>query len=187
MIVSLKYNCNLLDSINLFIFRIKIFKKYSLLGEGENKVFCPSRFKIVKGVGKSIYPLVAFDSALRDAGIGDYNLVKVSSILPADCKYTDDIEMTKGSILYAAYATTTISAGQTAGVGVAVAKAKSFKENGVIFENTDLSDPAEALKQMCINAMDNREREIDYINICTHTICGEENLYVSAIAAVVMW
>lgn len=150
-------------------------------------MFCPNKFKIVKGVGKSKYPLVAFDCALQDAGIGDYNLVKVSSILPASCQYTLDIDMPKGSILYAAYATTTVSLGQSSGVGVAVAKAKLPEENGVIFENTAINDPADVLKKMCINAMDNRKREIEYINVCTQTICGEENLYVSAIAAVVMW
>ena len=150
-------------------------------------LFCPNKYKIVKGVGKSPYPLVAFDLALQNAGIGDYNLVKVSSILPANCQYTRDIDMPKGSILYAAYATRTISWGQSSGVGVAVAKAKSSEENGVIFEHTALYDPADVLKRMCTSAMENRNRAIESINVCTQTICGEENLYVSAIAAIVMW
>lgn len=151
------------------------------------KLFCPSQYKIVKGVGKSLYPLVAFDLALQNAGIGDYNLVKVSSILPATCQYAVDIDMPKGSILYAAYATTTISVGQSAGVGVAVAKAQSSDENGVIFEHTALDDPADILKRMCVSAMENRNRTAEYINVCTQTVFGEDNLYVSAIAAVVMW
>ena len=150
-------------------------------------MFCPSKFKIVKGVGKSLYPLVAFDIALQNAGIGDYNLVKVSSILPAGCMYTENIDMIKGSILYAAYASSTISFGQSSSVGVAIAKACSFDENGVIFEHTALDDPTDVLKGMCISAMDSRNRKIDHINLCTQTIVGEENLYVSAIAAVVMW
>ena len=150
-------------------------------------MFLPKRYKIVKGIGKSVYPLVAFDSALQNAGIGDYNLVKVSSILPAACQYTEDIDLAKGSILYAAYATTTVLVGQSASVGVAIAKAQSSEENGVIFEHTALDDTTNILKKMCISAMDNRDRKIDYINVCTQTIYGEENLYVSAIAAVVMW
>lgn len=148
---------------------------------------CPSKFKIVKGVGKSEYPLVAFDFALQDAGIGDYNLVRVSSILPANCEYTSDIDIPKGSIIYAAYATTTISQEQLSSVGVAVAKAKCLDENGVIFETTALNDSSETLERMCIDAMEKRKREIDYVNVCTQSICGEKNLYVSAIAAVVMW
>lgn len=150
-------------------------------------MFLPSKYKIVKGIGKSIYPLVAFDSALQNAGIGDYNLVKVSSILPATCQYTEDIDMPKGSILYAAYATTTVLFGQSSSVGVAIAKARSSEENGVIFEHTAIDDPTNILKKMCTSAMANRTREIDSINVCTQTIYGEENLYVSAIAAVVMW
>ena len=150
-------------------------------------MFCPSKFKVVKGVGKSPYPLVAFDRALQNAGIGDYNLVKVSSILPANCKFTENIDMPKGSILYAAYATTTISVGETSSVGVAVAKATSSEDNGVIFEHSSLDNPSETLKRMCISAMENRERIIESINVCAQTIYGEKNLYVSAIAAVVMW
>jgi len=38
--------------------------------------FCPQYYKVVSGVGKSQYPLVAFDNALRDAGIGDFNIIQ---------------------------------------------------------------------------------------------------------------
>ena len=39
-----------------------------------------------KGVGREIKELQSFESALRDAGISEYNLVAVSSILPPSCK-----------------------------------------------------------------------------------------------------
>ena len=42
-------------------------------------------YTIVSGVGKGLTSLSAFDNALLNAGVGDYNLVKVSSILPAKC------------------------------------------------------------------------------------------------------
>jgi pyruvoyl-dependent arginine decarboxylase len=54
---------------------------------GQNYLFAAN----VNGIGKSQYPLVAFDNALRNAGIGDFNLVKVSSIIPASCVYQERI------------------------------------------------------------------------------------------------
>ena len=41
---------------------------------------------IVSGCGKAKEKLASFEMALRDAGIAEYNLVKVSSILPPNCK-----------------------------------------------------------------------------------------------------
>jgi arginine decarboxylase len=39
-----------------------------------------------KGDGKHKHNLQSFEAALRDAGIAEYNLVRVSSIYPPDCK-----------------------------------------------------------------------------------------------------
>lgn len=39
-----------------------------------------------KGNGKSKEKLTSFEMALRDAGIAEFNLVKVSSIMPPHCK-----------------------------------------------------------------------------------------------------
>ena len=40
----------------------------------------------ISGCGKAKEKLASFEMALRDAGIAEYNLVKVSSILPPNCK-----------------------------------------------------------------------------------------------------
>lgn len=48
-------------------------------------LFLPKYYKIISGSGERKFPLAAFDKALRDAGIGDFNLVKVSGILSAHC------------------------------------------------------------------------------------------------------
>lgn len=63
------------------------------------------KYKISGGKGKSDSRLVSFDKALLDAGVGNYNLVRLSSILPARCVKTDDIDLTEGSLLPIAYAT----------------------------------------------------------------------------------
>lgn len=46
----------------------------------------PKKCFMTKGVGVHIEKLASFELALRDAGIANYNLVKVSSIFPPNCK-----------------------------------------------------------------------------------------------------
>ena len=46
----------------------------------------PSKFFFTKGVGVAREQLSAYELALRDAGIAQFNLVSVSSILPPGCK-----------------------------------------------------------------------------------------------------
>jgi len=40
------------------------------------------KIKITSGVGSGPTPLAAFDAALRDAGIENYNLIPLSSVIP---------------------------------------------------------------------------------------------------------
>lgn len=65
--------------------------------------FCPNHYKLSSGYGVSLHRLVSFDNALISAQISDYNLVKVSSILPAKCVLSNVITLKKGSIVYIAY------------------------------------------------------------------------------------
>lgn len=46
----------------------------------------PTKAFITKGVGKHKEKLTSFEMALRNAGIAQFNLVKVSSIFPPNCK-----------------------------------------------------------------------------------------------------
>lgn len=46
----------------------------------------PKKIFLTKGVGINKDKLASFEAALRDAGIAEYNLVSVSSILPPNCK-----------------------------------------------------------------------------------------------------
>lgn len=55
---------------------------------GYNKMV-PSQVFFTKGVGKHKDKLQSFELALRKAGIERYNLVRVSSIFPPNCKIID--------------------------------------------------------------------------------------------------
>ena len=151
---------------------------------------CPRNYKIVSGVGKSQFPLVAFDNALRDAGIGDYNLVKVSSVLPANCVYREIIPEKKGSIIYAAYSVLTLENGEAGMTAVAVAVPTITQESGIIFESS-LTNAKQNLeehtRQMCVEAMENRGKLILEIKSTSNKVEGEPNCFISAVSAVVMW
>lgn len=153
-------------------------------------MYLPKHYKIVSGSGESKFPLVAFDKALRNAGIGDFNLVKVSSILPAQCMYSEEITLTPGSIIYAAYASITITKGENGQTAVAVATSKNRDENGVIFETStkeNLEDCEMLVENMCNEAMEERSRKVEKIEKSSQRIFATSEMFVSAISAVVMW
>lgn len=52
----------------------------------ENAGFTPSRIFLTKGKGVATTKLVSFEMALRDAGISQLNMVRVSSICPPGCR-----------------------------------------------------------------------------------------------------
>lgn len=148
----------------------------------------PQYYTIVSGRGESEYKLVSFDKALIDAGIGDYNLVKVSSIIPAGCIFRNAIDITKGSILYAAFAKQIVQNGQSGSTAVAVALPEKQDENGVIFEeSSDNNNAEDVVRNMCKAAMFNRGRSVANIKYSSIAIQGIPGKYVCGISAVVMW
>ncbi len=50
--------------------------------------FVPKELFLTKGVGVHKEKLVSFEMALRKAGVAEFNLVRVSSIFPPNCKIT---------------------------------------------------------------------------------------------------
>ncbi|MBU0755942.1 MAG: arginine decarboxylase, pyruvoyl-dependent [Planctomycetes bacterium] len=64
----------------------------------------PKRMFFTKGVGQAKEKLTSFEAALRHAKIAPFNLVKVSSIFPPNCKIVSTQEGLKGlkpgTILY---------------------------------------------------------------------------------------
>lgn len=67
-------------------------------------MFVPKKMFFTKGVGKHKEKLTSFEMALRDAGIAEFNLVRVSSIYPPHCKIVSKAvgqkELKPGQILY---------------------------------------------------------------------------------------
>lgn len=116
---------------------------------------------ISKGKGTSVNGLPSFDKALLDAGVGNYNLVRLSSILPANCEWVDVEDITdhlrEGSLLPTAYSTITSDIEgdvivSTIGVGIPVDGSRV----GVIMEystkNVTEEEALRTLKSMIVEA-----------------------------------
>lgn len=147
-----------------------------------------NNYKIVSGIGEACYELLAFDKALVNAGIGDYNLVRVSSILPSGCIESKDISVEKGGILYTAYASAIVKAGESKSLAVAIALPVDNLLNGVIFETeADLGNAEKYVKDMCATAMLTRNRTVKDYQSTSVDIYGKESVYVCGLVAVVMW
>lgn len=85
----------------------------------------PSKFDLVVGSGEGATPLNSFDAALLDAGIGNLNLVRVSSILPPGAHFSPGLQIPPGTPTFTAYGYITSSnPGQmiAAAVGVGISK-----------------------------------------------------------------
>jgi arginine decarboxylase len=80
-------------------------------------------------------PLNAFDNALLAAGIGNINLVKVSSIVPPDVSVIELPKIKPGAIVPTAYAAMTSEVpGETIAAAVGYALPDDPAKNGVIME-----------------------------------------------------
>lgn len=151
----------------------------------------PNIFCLVKGAAEGRTRLNAFDNALLNAGIGDTNLLRMSSILPPAASERDitDIEIPKGGLVPLAYATIdSTTPGRIISSAVAVGIPDDPSEPGVIMEFEDHSrlDNVESIaRQMVIDAFDYRDRELKEVKSTgiEHHVktCG------STFAAAVLW
>jgi arginine decarboxylase len=89
----------------------------------------PKRVFFTSGVGKHAHNLESFEAALRDAGIAQCNLVRVSSIYPPGCRIISRkvglAELVPGQITYCVMADTRTdepSRMVSAGIGLAIPK-----------------------------------------------------------------
>ena len=95
---------------------------------------------VTNGVGKHKENLQSFEAALRDAGIANFNLVRVSSIYPPDCKIISRgkglAQLSSGQIVFCVLAearTNEPNRLACAGIGLAVPAEKEL--HGYIAEH----------------------------------------------------
>ncbi len=95
-------------------------------------MYVPKKMFFTKGVGKSKEKLTSFELALRNAGIAQFNLVRVSSIFPPHCRLISKKEGLKelkpGQIVYCVLSECATNEPHrliAASVGVAIPKDRS--------------------------------------------------------------
>ena len=93
----------------------------------------PVKFTVVAASAEGGTELNAFDNAILKAGIGNLNLLRVSSILPPGAEQVDRLEIAPGSLCPTAYGTI---AGERPGeiISAAIAVGVSPDTYGVIME-----------------------------------------------------
>ena len=151
----------------------------------------PNVFALVKGASEGRTRLNAFDNSLLDAGVGDTNLMRMSSILPPGAQQRDitDIDLPAGGLIPLAYATIdSTTPGRYISSAIAVGIPEDESEPGVIMEFEDhskLDNVEEIVRQMVVDAFETRGRalkEIKSIGI-EHKV---ENC-AATFAAAVLW
>ncbi len=108
-----------------------------------------TRFFLTSGCSEASTPLNAFDAALLAAGIGDTNLIRLSSILPPAAREIARTVLPKGSFVPVAYGEMTCS---EPGVMISAAVALGIPEDdhaaGLIMECARKGEPA-VCEQLC--------------------------------------
>lgn len=148
----------------------------------------PRKFTLVSGAAEGPSRLNAFDNALLVAGIGNVNLIRVSSILPPGSTEFGKLEVPPGSLLPTAYGTITSDlAGETIAAAVAVGIGESG-EYGVIMEFSGRCGREEAedtVAEMARAAFRQRDRELKrlLVRAAEHKV----EAIGCAFAAVALW
>lgn len=151
----------------------------------------PQNFTISSGVATSRYQMVAFDAALIDAGISNYNLLRVSSILPVGCRQTAVVDKKEGSALLVAYGTISSNvSGQTIASAIGVGIPEDNSRVGVIMEfagECDAETARQIVREMVSEAMSNHGIPCREILDSAAEIIVPESEYASVISSVALW
>lgn len=155
----------------------------------ENSSFLAKSFCLVDGIGCSDYEIASFDDALISAGIANYNLVRVSSILPPRAEKTEKIDSPMGSVLHIAYASIVTFREEQIASAVAVAVPRNENDIGVIMEYSGAISKKEALtvvKTLAENAMTKRRIPVQRIYSTAVEAFGVNEKYTTTFAGIAL-
>lgn len=149
----------------------------------------PTKYFFVAGAAEGYSPLNAFDGALMDSGVGNLNLVKMSSIIPPRCERISPCCIPYGSLIPVAYASIS-SDMQDEYISAAVAAAlpKDSDYPGLIMEYSShgrKEDIETIVRHMAEQGMLMRKQEIH--DIQSISIEYRVKKIGAAFAGVVLW
>ena len=150
-----------------------------------------NHFYIHSGIGYGNSYLTSFDQALLHAGVGNYNLIRVSSILPVGLSRSSNITLIAGSPLHVAYAEiSTNNPGKLIATAVSVGIPTDKEKIGVIMEYSAYISKGEAIEiveSMVEEAMNNRGYKIDQLVTSGCSVISSSNGYTTAFSGLAMW
>ena len=158
--------------------------------------YIAERFCISRGKGMSKNGLPSFDKALIEAKVGNYNLVRLSSILPAHCERVSPNEITQtlkeGSLLPVAYSTiTSDTVGDTIVSTIGLGIPKDKEKVGVIMEystkNVTEKEALETLHSMIEEAFEVRGWELEGIIDTSISAKFEEEAKYTTFTCIAEW
>lgn len=147
----------------------------------------PVSYTLAVGTAEGPTVVNAFDNALLEAGIGNVNLMKASSILPPGAKYVEGLHIPPGSLVPTAYCTW---ASETPGEEIAAAVGVGLSRDsfGVIMEyaGTGTRREAEAEIARMLQAAFHR-RQMELVEVRIRGVDHRVERLGSVVAAVVLW
>jgi len=153
----------------------------------------PKYFFITSGKAISnTSKLNAFDRALINAGLGNCNLVQVSSIIPPHAKLIKPIRLPIGSIIFVVMARMDGEPNDEISAGIAWARIKSkdgIESFGVIVEghgNEEKDALVKKLKDMCSDMAEARGMVIENVEVRVEELKVPSNSYGSIVVAAVL-
>lgn len=149
----------------------------------------PTHYYLCAGRAEGFSALNAFDQALLAAGVGDTNLVRMSSILPPSCLRVERFKLPYGALVPVAYADMTSSTpGDLIASAVAVAIPDDPTLPGLIMEHHGLGTVEEIeafVRDQAFHGMQYRQRPIaDIVSIgIEHSV----ERHGATFAGIVLW
>ncbi|MFH1904023.1 MAG: arginine decarboxylase, pyruvoyl-dependent [bacterium] len=149
----------------------------------------PTCFFLVSGEGEGNTPLNAFDMALLNSGIGNTNLVRMSSIVPPACKKIKPVSLPFGALVPVAYASISSDIpGEIISAAVAVAIPEDDSKSGLIMEYSargHKEDVEKIARRMSEDGMSSRGEKIR--KLTSKSMEHKVKKIGNAFAAVVLW
>ena len=151
----------------------------------------PTKFFLVSGSSEGFSLLNAFDGALLASGVGDTNLVRMSSILPPGCSEVKPppVPLPQGALVPVAYASLYSDVpGEVISAAVAIGIPKDPNLAGLIMEYSARAEEkivVEQVRKMAEKGMEVRKRPIREIMSISATY--KIDAIGAVFAGVVLW
>lgn len=155
----------------------------------DSALFVPNRYALVAGAGDAESGLNAFDRALQAAEGGQFNLVKVTSILPPGARPGTTDGLPVGGVIFAAIGSEmSHHPGTLISAAVAVGIPQDPTQPGAIMEghfHCPAAEAEERVRRMARRALDDRRIQVLRVDAVAtdHTV----QQIGSVVAAVLLW